>query len=212
MDDPRPARADDVPAIRTVCALAYAENPLVAWVLPVRSTREDACAAWLGPVLEQHVAVGHVDVLTAGAVGASDAPPDEVVAVAVWRPRHADGAPEPPARLPRPAGVLRALVGPSRAEEVLRSLAGTAAHAPPRPGAYLNHLAVHPAYQGHGLGGALLRHGLHALAGSPWRGTPWLATSDPSNVPFYLRHGFAVAGGFPLGTDGPRLTVLHGRG
>ncbi|MFS0705778.1 GNAT family N-acetyltransferase [Cellulomonas sp. 179-A 9B4 NHS] len=212
MDDPRPARADDVPAIRTVCALAYADNPLMSWVLPVRSTREDACAAWLGPALERYVAVGHVDVLTAGAAGVGGAPADEVVAVAAWRPRHADDAPEPPPRLPRPAGVLRALVGPTRAEEVLRALAGTAAYAPARAGAYLNYLAVHPAYQRRGLGGVLLRHGLHALAGSPWRGTPWLATSDPTNVPFYARHGFAATGAFTLGTDGPRLTVMHGRG
>lgn len=212
MDDPRPARADDLPAIRTVCALAYAEDPLMAWVLPVRSTREDACAAWLGPALERYLAVGHVDVLTAGAVGAPAGDADEVVAVAAWRPRAADGAPEPPPRLPRPAGVLRALVGPTRAEEVLTALAATGAYAPARPGAYLNYLAVHPAYQGHGLGGALLRHGLRALAGSPWRGTPWLATSDPTNVPFYARHGFAAAGAFTLGMDGPRLTVMHGRG
>ncbi|QCB93194.1 GNAT family N-acetyltransferase [Cellulomonas shaoxiangyii] len=212
MDDPRPARADDVPAIRTVCALAYAENPLMAWVLPVRSTREDACAAWLGPALERYVDIGYVDVLTAGAVGEGADRPDEVVAVAAWRPRHADGAPEPPPRLPRPAGVLRALVGPSRAEEVLAALGDTAAYAPPHAGAYLNYLAVHPAYQGRGLGGVLLQHGLRALAGSPWRGTPWLATSDPHNVPFYARRGFAVAGSHVLGVDGPRLTVMHGRG
>ncbi|WP_307802576.1 GNAT family N-acetyltransferase [Cellulomonas dongxiuzhuiae] len=196
----RPGTSADVPALRTVCALAYDENPLMRWVLPQAPTRADACAAWLGPSLERYLAAGRVDVLLVD---------EQVVAVAAWRPPGA-AAGAVAATLPSPAGALRALVGAARATHVLAALGGTAQLAPAEPGAYLNYLAVHPEHQSRGLGSRLLRHGLDALRGEP--GTPWLATTDPRNVPFYERHGFSPAGTRTLGDDGPVLTVLHAPG
>lgn len=197
MPTTRAAAPADLPALRTVCALAYHTNPLMRWVLPDEATRDEACALWLGPSLERYLAAGRVDVVTVD---------DEVVAVAAWRP----AAPVPaaaPTHLPTPAGALAALVGPARAAEVLGALGTTAGLAPDRPGPYLNYLAVHPAHQGRGLGGALLRHGLASLADAD--GSPWLATTDERNVPFYERHGFATAGSRRLPGDGPVLRVLH---
>lgn len=197
----RDATWADVPALRTVCALAYHDNPLMRWVLPDDSTRADACAAWLSPALERYVAAGHVDVLTGDGDGA-------VVAVAAWRPPTVDDAsPAVAATLPSPVGALRALVGATRAAQVLGALGGTRTLAPAAPGAYLNYLAVHPAHQGRGLGGALLDHGLDTRR--EHAGTPWLATTDPRNLPFYARHGFTAAGTHRLGDDGPLLRVLH---
>lgn len=198
MTTTRPATAADVPALRTVCARAYEQNPLMRWVLPDDATRTDACAAWLGPSLERYVDAGHVDVAVLDGA---------VVGVAAWRPPGPVPAPAP--TLPSPAGVLRALVGPDRAAEVLAALGVTASLAPPDAGPYLNYLAVHPAHQGRGAGGRLLRVGLDALRAT--HGTPWLATTDPRNVPFYVRHGFTPAGARRLGSDGPELTVLHAR-
>jgi len=195
----RPARADDLPHLRTVCALAYRDNPLMRWVLPDAATRPDACAAWLGPSLERYLAAGRVDVLTVD---------DDVVAVAAWRLPGVDATGTAvAATLPRPAGVLRALVGEARAAHVLDALGGAAALAPASSGPYLNYLAVRPGHQGRGHGGDLLRHGADALAHAT--GTPWLATTDPRNVPFYERHGFTRAGALDLAPDGPVLAVLH---
>jgi len=195
----RAAGPADVAHLRTVCALAYRDNPLMRWVLPDAATRDDACAAWLGPALERYLAAGRVDVLTAG---------DDVVAVAAWRMPGLDpSGTAAAATLPQPAGVLRALVGRARAAEVLAALAGSAALAPAVPGPYLNYLAVHPDRQGRGHGGELLRHGLAALAGAA--GTPWLGTTDARNVPFYERHGFVVSGSHDLAPHGPALAVLH---
>lgn len=195
----RPATPADVPLLRTVCALAYRDNPLMRWVLPDDATRADACAAWLGPSLERYVAAGRVDVLTVQ---------DVVVAVAAWRTPDDDHTASPAPTLPSSDGVLRALVGAARAAQVLGALQGTAGLAPVPPGPYLNYLAVHPAHQVRGLGGMLLRHGIDALGAGG--GTPWLATTDPRNVPFYERHGFTTAGTYRLHDDGPTLTVLHG--
>ncbi|GIG39691.1 GNAT family N-acetyltransferase [Cellulomonas phragmiteti] len=193
----RPAAAADLPVVRTACALAYLENPLVRWALPDAATRADACAAWLGPSLERYLEAGRVDVLTVDG---------QVVAVAAWRLPGAPGA--TPSTLPSSAGVLAALVGRTHAAHVLGALGGAAALAPARPGPYLNYLAVHPSHQGRGFGGRLLRHGLSAHGDDA--GTPWLATTDPRNVPFYQRHGFTTTGTHRLGDDGPRLAVLHG--
>ncbi|MCC2312995.1 GNAT family N-acetyltransferase [Cellulomonas xiejunii] len=110
--------------------------------------------------------------------------------------------------MPSPAGVLRALVGAQRAAPVLGALGGASTLAPPAPGPYLNYLAVHPAHQARGHGGALLDHGVDALRAVG--GTPWLGTTDPRNVPFYERHGFSTAGTRVLDDPGPVLTVLHG--
>lgn len=204
---PRPATGADLPAMRTVCALAYRENPLMRWVLPDAATRDDACAAWLGPALERYVAAGRVDVVEEGG---------EVVALAAWRPVGADlRAGTGAAALPRPAGVLAALVGPGRAAEVLQALAGAAPHAPRPAGPYLNYLAVHPAAQGRGLGSTLVRHGLGALVADAGAtdGAPWLGTTDPANHAFYGRLGFRTVAEValdPLGEDGPVLAVMHG--
>jgi len=194
----RSATPADAPHLRTVCALAYRDNPLMRWVLPDDATRTDACAAWLGPSLDRYVATGRVDVLTVD---------DEPVALAAWRLPGADATPHVTATLPRPAGVLQALVGAHRAAEVLGALGRASDLAPTTPGPYLNYLAVHPDHQGHGLGGQLLRHGLAGTAGAG--GTAWLGTTDRRNLPFYGRHGLVVAGVVTLGTSGPDLTVLH---
>lgn len=37
----------------------------------------------------------------------------------------------------------------------------------------------------------------------------YLGTTDPRNLPFYRRMGFAVAGTAPPGPDGPVVTGLH---
>jgi GNAT superfamily N-acetyltransferase len=195
----RPATCADLPVLRTVCALAYRDNPLMRWVLPGDDTRADACAAWLGPSLERYLAAGRVDVLTVD---------DVPVALAAWRLPGADVAAPAASTLPSPAGVLGALVGPERATQVLGALRSAGALAPSTPGPYLNYLAVHPAHQSRGRGGELLDHGVDALRAVS--GTPWLGTTDPRNVPFYERHGFSTSGTHVLGDGGPVLTVLHG--
>ncbi|ROS31146.1 GNAT family N-acetyltransferase [Cellulomonas sp. PhB150] len=186
-DEVRDACQDDVPAIRTVLARAYDANPLIRWVFPDDATRAGSTAAWLGPSIEQYLAVGVVHVALAGSA---------VVGVAAWRPA---GAASAPAGRPAPADVLRGLVGPTRAAEVLEVLAGTRELAPSTTAAYLNYFAVDPPHQGRG-------HGARLLGAAP-EGDAWLGTTDPTNVPFYERLGYRTFASRPLG-DGPTLTLM----
>src|SRR4051794_38617674 len=120
MDEPtvEPATWADAPAVRTVLARAYGGNPLMVWALPDAATREDACAAWLGPSVDRYLAGGRVHVARLDRA---------VVGVAAWR------MPDPPpveASLPAPARLLALLVGAARADEILTSLGRAAALAP----------------------------------------------------------------------------------
>ena len=187
------ASAADSPAVRTVLARAYRANPLIAWVLPDAATREEACAAWLGPSVDRYVAVGRVH------VARSDG---RVVGVAAWRLPDADPAPE---SLPTPAGALAALVGPDRAARVLAALASAARFAPVAPSPYLNFLGVDAAWQGRSVGRRLVEAGIDAAGDT---GT-YLATTDPRYLPFYQRLGYGTAGAVRLADDGPVLTVLQ---
>lgn len=191
----RDARPRDLPAIRTVLARSYHDNPLMRWVLPDATTRDDACAAWLAPSLERYLADGVVHV--AEVDGA-------VVAAAAWMPHGAEA--RRPASLPTSAGVLAALVGSDRAARVRSALGSCAPLFPSSPSAYLNYLGVAPEQQRRGLGAALVRHGLTTLVDEVHGAH--LGTTDPGNVGFYTALGFASRGVVELGDDGPRLEVL----
>lgn len=65
-------------------------------------------------------------------------------------------------------------------------------HHPRGPHHYLYFLGVEPAFQGRGLGSALLRH-LGALADAE-RQPCYLETDSPDNVRLYERHGYRVDG------------------
>jgi ribosomal protein S18 acetylase RimI-like enzyme len=60
----------------------------------------------------------------------------------------------------------------------------------PEPHWYLDVIAVDPAAQGRGTGGALLR-AVHARADAD-KAPIVLLTYQPTNLPFYVRHGYAV--------------------
>ncbi|WP_456787983.1 GNAT family N-acetyltransferase [Cellulomonas sp. P5_C5] len=189
------ASAADSPAVRTLLARAYRTNPLMVWALPEAATREEACAAWLGPSVDRYLAVGRVHVARLDG---------RVVGVAAWR---LPAAATPPDTLPSPAGVLALLVGRRRADDILAALASATPLAPTEPAAYLNYLAVDPDLHGRAIGGRLVEAGV-AAASDDGLGT-YLGTTDPRNLPFYRRLEFAEAGAVRLGTDGPLLTVLH---
>src|SRR3954467_13713171 len=140
----------DSPALRTLLAHAFRENPLVTWVLPDAGTRLEACAAWMGASMDRYLASAVVDVARLDGT---------VVGLAAWRPPGSLA--EPPTTLPSPVGVLGLVVGPERAHEVVTTLSTSVGRlAPARASTYLNFLAVLPEHQGRGLGRLLLDVGV----------------------------------------------------
>ncbi len=69
---------------------------------------------------------------------------------------------------------------------------------PPEPHWYLPFIGVAPHRQGLGLGGALLEASLAQCDGAGV--SAYLESTNPRNVPLYLRHGFKVIGEIRVGT------------
>ena len=107
--------------------------------------------------------------------------------------------------------VFRETVEPDHLDDLLGTFEKMDEWHPKEPHWYLPLLAVEPLAQGKGLGSALMRHALEVAddAGVP----AYLESSNPRNIPLYLRHGFEVLGEIQIGA-GPRVTPMlrHPRG
>jgi len=119
-------------------------------------------------------------------------------AVTFWLPPGVDPDPEKLAALN---------LNPSPEEDALsRELqAGLARFHPADPYWYLWLIGVDPSAQGSGLGSALLQYTLKTIddAGQ----IAFLESSNPRNIPFYLRHGFEIVGETRV-ADVPVLTSM----
>jgi hypothetical protein len=72
------------------------------------------------------------------------------------------------------------------------------------PCVHLQFVGVLSGYQGHG--GALLKHGLARTDAADQ--AVYLETSNPDNLPLYLRHGFEIKSEQRLGRNGPTLWAI----
>jgi ribosomal protein S18 acetylase RimI-like enzyme len=76
---------------------------------------------------------------------------------------------------------------------------------PPQPHWYLGLVAVEPAMQNRGVGGALLRASLAPIDEAKL--PAYLESTNPRNVTLYERHGFEATGEIEV-EDGPSLTAM----
>lgn len=78
---------------------------------------------------------------------------------------------------------------------------------PQVPHWYLPLIGVDPAYHGQGLGSALMRHALHVC---DQQGLPaYLESSNPRNIPLYLRLGFEAIGTIQHGSSPSIVPMLR---
>ena len=154
------ASISDLPVIRRIVAEAFQSDPMMEWIFPDRATRLDSVAAWLGLFVEGYLLGGRVDVLRLEAIRA----------VAMWRMPGDDRAFP---RVPSITGLLTALIGRGRAEQIGMGLRSIGTLTPTRPFAYLHFLAVDINHQREGLGRMVVEPGLRlpAIRGSvpTWR-------------------------------------------
>ncbi|MFI8261019.1 MULTISPECIES: GNAT family N-acetyltransferase [unclassified Streptomyces] len=188
---PRPAETG---AVAVLLARAFADDAVMAWMFPDAAGRARRAARFFGLAQRQQRP-------RAGAVRVAATAGGRLLAAALWSgPGHwRPSAARELAAMPRYAYVF-GVRGLSRAAGVQEAL--HEAH-PDTPHWYLPTLGTDPAFQGTGVGSALVRE---QLAHCDRLGQPaYLESSMASNIPFYEGLGFRVTGEIRLPDGGPTL-------
>lgn len=176
-------RQRDAELIGEVLAKAFADDPVVLWLIP-----DGQGVARMFSTLAAHV---HAQPTLAFQEG-------RAVACALW---------DPPGHQPTDEDQLAAVNGfvESMGDRIGHGMTleeTFAKHRPTEPHWYLAQVGTDPAAQGLGFGGALLKAGLAAVDTD---GLPtYLESSKESNVPLYEKYGFAVTSEITL-PDGPTV-------
>jgi GNAT superfamily N-acetyltransferase len=186
----RAATAADNDAVSSVLALAFAADPVFAWVTPDAVRRAGMLPDFFTLFAAAYEPLGAGQVIdgSEGTVGA-----------ALWAPPGQQAIGEEDAD--EVAGRIEVMAGPDtgRMFEVMGLLEE---HHPDAACYYLNLLGVDPARHGGGLGSTLLDAG---LARCDREGQPaYLEATSVDNRRLYARHGFEVIGEITL-PDGPSL-------
>jgi ribosomal protein S18 acetylase RimI-like enzyme len=173
----RKAGPSDIPQISRVMARAFTDDPVFSWVIPDEGRRRRLLPALFALFAN---AVRHHDAMYI-AGGA--------VAAALWVPAGQ------PAMAEDDGEAFGALVedvcGPD-ASRVFEISAAMEAQHPAEPHEYLWFLGVQPAWQGNGIGSALMTP---VLAQCDIDSKPvYLEATSRANVRLYERHGFDVMG------------------
>jgi GNAT superfamily N-acetyltransferase len=178
----REATRADRRVVREVLAAAFQVEPVYAWLFPDPAQRRRR----LGPLLAATVGRLHRDLGVVQVAEVGSAAAGELAGVAVW---DAPGRTEPGPR--RIAAALPGMLRATRRRLPAFARLGAAFDAarPSTPHWYLFHLGTAPAWQGRGVGSALLRAMPPAHDGAPA-----YLECRPALVPFYERFGFAVSG------------------
>lgn len=193
MADVRPITPGDLDAVGSALGRAFADDPVMAYVVPDLEPAERAGRLTAFYVTEARQRARHAHALTSsGCEGAALwAPPDR------WRTSIRDG-------LGLASSLLRA-AGP-RVVPRMALLSRMEKVHPREPHWYLAILGTDPQHQGKGIGGALLGP---VLERCDTEGMPaYLESSKEANVPYYERFGWRVTGELTLPKDGPTLYLM----
>ena len=194
----RSARRTDVPALAKTLGRAFGDDPVFCWLQPDAGKRATALPGLFGAMARHHfLGGGGVEVATSeSGVGAA----------ALWDPPGGwDQAPREQVRmLPAVIRCFRGRLGVARAlaEEMK-------ANHPEEPHWYLAMIGSDPRVRGAGYGNALLRSRLDRCDAE---GAPaYLESSNPDNIPYYMRFGFEVTGEIAMPGGGPPLWPMWRR-
>ncbi|KUL37319.1 puromycin N-acetyltransferase [Streptomyces sp. NRRL F-4489] len=185
----RPATHDDLPRIVRTLGRAFADYPLTRHTIAAED--HQARLERFHELFVARIGLDH------GRVWVTE----DCAAVAVWTTPET-AAEEAFAEI----GPRLAEICGDRARASAEAEAAMRPHRPAGPVWFLGSAGVDPAWQGRGLGAAVIRPGLRAAeqAGVP----AFLETSDEGNVRFYERLGFAVTAAYPLPGGGPRTWAM----
>ncbi len=182
----RRATHDDIGRVARTTSLAFADDPVMRWLVPDDDEYEAQHQVMFGNIARRWL---ETDSLWCT---------DDVAAMAGWVP---PGRPEV-----EPEGLVEMVHPDWRVARfsALREVMG--ANTPTEAHWYLNMLATHPDWQRQGLGAALMGAGFE-LADD--EGLPcYLETETAANVAYYRHHGFEVRSEWDVRTDdsdGPHM-------
>jgi GNAT superfamily N-acetyltransferase len=192
----RSAHRSDVPALAATLARAFADDPVFCWLQPDPARRTAALPGFFAAMARHHfLAGGGVEIATADAAGAS-----RVGAAALWDPpgRSLENPLAQFAMVPALVRMFRGRLGVARAlSEEMK------AHHPEEPHWYLAMIGSDPGVRGGGYGAALMRSRLDRCDAEA--APAYLESSNPDNIPYYLRFGFEVTGEIAMPGGGPPL-------
>ncbi|MDX3533056.1 N-acetyltransferase [Streptomyces sp. MB09-01] len=193
----RCARPAEARAVAALLARAFADDPVMTWMIPGPACRARRTAVYFRLAQrQQRPRAGGVRVAATGG--------GRLLAAALWSGpgRWKTSAVQELAAVPHYARAFGPR-GLPRAADVQNALHEV--H-PDAPHWYLSTLGTDPALQGAGIGSALVRE---QLAHCDRLGEPaYLESSRASNVPFYERFGFRVTREIRLPDDGPALWTM----
>lgn len=176
-------------AVSATLADAFFDDPVMSWILRDEASRIRRLEGLFSTLLRGHyLALGTVWTTPDAEGAALWAPPGQAVI--------------PMSRVLRNGvSMIRALG--SRAYVALRALTHVEQAHPKEPHWYLGVLGTRRAFQGKGIGSALLQPVLERCDAE---GAPaYLESSKHANIAFYRRHGFEVTGEIRLPLGGPTV-------
>jgi ribosomal protein S18 acetylase RimI-like enzyme len=184
----RKAESPDVRPLAAALARAFEDDPLMRWLLP--TSRQQRHLPTLFELALKYSHLPNHEVYTTAELtgGALWAPPGK------WQTR-------PLSLLPAMPRFIVALG--TRIPIAVRTIAKVEQLHPREPHWYLAVLGTEPAWQGKGVGSALLAPVLERC--DKTETAAYLESSKETNIPFYNRHGFEVTGTIDLPRGGPRV-------
>ena len=188
----RPAAAAEIPALAGVLARAFAADPMVRWPFVTSDDLPSRIRAMFELVDTPYAGEGWIWTAGQGLGVMSLLPPGSAA-----RERELGEATAP----------ALATLTPDRGERYERLWAWIWSMLPAEPHWLLDQVAVEPAAQGRGIGGAMLRF---AIERAQRDGLPlFLETGVPANVPLYERFGFCTMCEADAPGGGPRIWFMR---
>jgi GNAT superfamily N-acetyltransferase len=187
--DVRAATERDQQAVIDVITLAFTTDPMARWSFPEPATYLAVMPSVVRAFGGNAFAHGAAHLIEDG------------LAAAMWLPPgvHPDAE--------RLTAIMEEHAKPDQAADMAQVFEQMETYHPADPCWYLPLIGVDPTCQGRGYGSALLRHALERcdLDGLP----AYLESSNPRNIPLYLRHGFEIIGSIQAGTSPTVVPMLR---